>query len=261
MSRMVNGLAVAFSVAAFTVSSADAALIGHWTFEGNATNSGTLGATNDGTIHGGVTFVEGPNGFGQAAKFDGTTGYILIENSQSGPLDLVGTSFTYATWAKAEVGARIGRAIQKDDGGDYSGGYQFGFNDGSFNYVTHNPGGGNLNVGALPTDGEWHHYAVRYDLTNQKLDFFVDGVLTATFAPLTPLTSDGNDYLRFGAGAFDKLQPGQEHFGFQGFNGAMDDVRIYDEALSDQAIAALIPEPASLMLLGAGAAMMLRRRR
>ena len=48
------------------------------------------------------------------------------------------------------------------------------------------------------------------------------------------------------------------------FDGKLDDVRFYDEALSADDVNAIIhpiPEPASLGLLGVGGLLMLRRRR
>ncbi len=44
------------------------------------------------------------------------------------------------------------------------------------------------------------------------------------------------------------------------FNGLIDDVRIYNHALSETEVAQIIPEPATALLLGFGA-MMLRRKK
>jgi hypothetical protein len=45
------------------------------------------------------------------------------------------------------------------------------------------------------------------------------------------------------------------------FNGAIDDLRIYDNALSAEEVAALVPEPTTIALLGIGGLGLLRRRR
>jgi hypothetical protein len=45
------------------------------------------------------------------------------------------------------------------------------------------------------------------------------------------------------------------------FDGRFDDLRIYNEALSSSAVAALVPEPGSLALLGLGGLCVLNRRR
>jgi len=44
------------------------------------------------------------------------------------------------------------------------------------------------------------------------------------------------------------------------FYGAIDDVRIYDNALSPAEVMALVPEPATVLLLGAGLCLIRRRR-
>ena len=54
---------------------------------------------------------------------------------------------------------------------------------------------------------------------------------------------------------------------FRFFNGSIDDVRVYDRALSDQEILSLVsapsqlPEPTTGLLLGAGALGIISRRR
>jgi hypothetical protein len=95
----------------------------------------------------------------------------------------------------------------------------------------------------------WHHVAVRVE--NTATDFYVDGVLTGKRYPLPPLTSPptGNDL---------SLLIGARDDGLF-FNGLIDDVRIYNRALTAGEIRT-IPEPATLLLLGLGAAIVRKRR-
>jgi len=87
----------------------------------------------------------------------------------------------------------------------------------------------------------WHHVAVREE--NGVANFYVDGVLTGMWWGEPPLTSPptGNDYSLLIGARYDGLF----------FNGLIDDVRIYNRALSSAEIRA-IPEPCTLMLLGLG---------
>ena len=93
-----------------------------------------------------------------------------------------------------------------------------------------------------------------------SLDLFVDGTKTTLAASGVPaLTSDGNDPLRFGNAAFSDFPPNGA-FGYQGFNGAIDDARVYNQTLTDSQIFALetssVPEPASLAFAGLGLAVL-----
>jgi hypothetical protein len=80
-------------------------------------------------------------------------------------------------------------------------------------------------VGVTPvTDGQWHHVAVVYDGSFKRL--YVDGNLEAS-SPFS-LPVDTND-LKVRLGFNEQSPVGQ-------YSGALDDVRIYDRAISGQEI-------------------------
>jgi hypothetical protein len=87
----------------------------------------------------------------------------------------------------------------------------------------------------------WHHVAVTQ--TSGLTNFYVDGTLTGMWWGEPPLTSPptGNNYSLLIGARWDGLF----------FNGLMDDVRIYNRALSGDEIRN-IPEPCTLVLLGLG---------
>ena len=114
-------------------------------------------------------------------------------------------------------------------------------------------------AGGVWTDQLWHHIAVTF---NGSFDFnlYVDGI------------DVGGDYRGTGSGLGYSGGGGRlGHHQISGgahswLNGAMDDVRVYDRALSADEITLLasqpdVPEPASLSLLAIGGLAMLRRRR
>src|SRR5687768_12498551 len=79
--------------------------------------------------------------------------------------------------------------------------------------------GNYLDSGQAPSIGQWQHVAATYDGTTAR--FYVDGVETAS-APFAGNLGDGNSW-RIGA-------YGAPATGF--FDGLVDNVRIYDRALS-----------------------------
>lgn len=88
-------------------------------------------------------------------------------------------------------------------------------------------GSSNTNITtATPGDGLWHHYAGTYDGTNSRL--YLDGTLAATSGTVTaPLDT---------ANTIDCLETSVT-------TQVMDDLRIYDEALTQPQIAALMAIP------------------
>ena len=94
-----------------------------------------------------------------------------------------------------------------------------------------------LNLGALEsetviTDFQWHHVGFVYDMDSLQSRLYVDGVqiaeVTTTFVGNVP-PSDGGLYI----GASKDLSAGTL------FSGFIDDIRIYNQALTAEQIAAL----------------------
>jgi hypothetical protein len=82
-------------------------------------------------------------------------------------------------------------------------------------------------TGGVIQDNEWYHITFRYDFENRDRRIYIDGVLAAHQTSATPyLGATGNTIIgAWGTG--------------QWFSGLIDDVRIYQRALSDGEIAGL----------------------
>ncbi|MGI9244193.1 MAG: LamG-like jellyroll fold domain-containing protein [Verrucomicrobiales bacterium] len=117
----------------------------------------------------------------------------------------------------------------------------------------HMNGNGNDNVdpGLDMVGGEWHHEAVT--LTNGTIQYYRDGL--AFGAPQAMTQSFQDDMPLFFGGQ------GNSTSGGEFFNGSLDDIRLYDSALTAEEVATLVPEPSSLLLGACGLLYMLRRRR
>ncbi|MFQ6119136.1 MAG: LamG-like jellyroll fold domain-containing protein [Methanosarcinales archaeon] len=194
-----------------------------WHFDEGSGNiaKDTSGNGNDGVIHG-ATWVYGK--FGKALRFDGVDDYVEVPDSPGlditdaitieawvKPLTL--TSNTYPMWKVNTYGLGYGILII----GGASDKYQFAFHDGgSWQYV---------NTATSPTIGNWYHIVGTFDGLNIRI--YVNGALenTASYSGgINPTTNT----LVIGSGS-----PTVGHF-----NCIIDEVRIYNRALSAEEIKA-----------------------
>jgi hypothetical protein len=128
--------------------------------------------------------------------------------------------------------------------------------DSKLEFLWYGNGDYNHNVRSTTSidDDAWYHLAVvQHD--DQTMDLYINGVREVTGAEM----SAANFWIDYMMRGFDFLS-GQANY----TSGKLDDVRVYDHALSAaevQDLAGEIPEPASALLLGAGALLALRSRR
>jgi hypothetical protein len=201
-----------------------AELVGWWRFdEGSGTvasDSSTNG--NDGSLNGNPKWVAGH--LGGALEFDGSGDYVDCGTDQS--LDL--TKWTVAFWLKANENKNYNGFVIK--GLDAAENFEvLGFADGSFHFPIIFTDGTrtyvNTSVGVI-VPGEWAHFAYSYDSTEGR-EFYKNGSLIFSDSESkTPRASTAS------------LTIGNEQPMSRYVNGAMDDVRIYNHALTDAEILA-----------------------
>jgi hypothetical protein len=197
-------------------------LVGWWSFnEGSGTVVGDgSGDGNTGTING-ATWIGGK--YGNALSFDGTSSYVNIANSAS--LGLT-TDFTISAWIKvthdsindrpilskrASVGVNVPFSFYIRNNQ-----VRFTFNDGSW----HDKG----STLTFPQN-VWVNLAVT--LKDSKLHFFINGIDDGEQSYVVTLPVSNT-----------VLDIGQELALSQFFNGAIDEVRIYNRSLTQTEIQA-----------------------
>jgi concanavalin A-like lectin/glucanase superfamily protein/F5/8 type C domain-containing protein len=198
---------------------ADPSLIGWWRFD---EASGTVAHDasdrgNNGVLEGGPTWVTGK--IDGALRFDGQDDYVEV-----GSVGISGTDRrTLAGWARAST-----TEIPKETG-------VFGFiPDGStdgtyFDVEVDDAGNYVVNVQGLVTifgtvDTQWHHFAITYDGTEGR--WYLDGQFIDSMVGET--------------GTIDQVRIGARLSNSKYFPGLIDDVRIYNRALTEAEIRSVI---------------------
>lgn len=225
---------------------AHASLISQWQAEGDATDS--AGGGNNGTAFGTLTY--GPGVFGSAFVLNGSSGITITKQAN---LNMLGGDFTVSGWVKtAATYSNIGTIFLNYAGLDTyftninsAGTAEFSIRDSSGNAIDL------LGTTSL-TDGIWHNVVgVRSGQTGL---LYVDGSLQASTTNNalgsinTTCTYALIGYSNTGPGNCTSSGPGDST---SFFNGSIDDVRIYNNALSAAEIEALtsVPEPLPIATL------------
>ena len=214
-------------------------LVGHWTFNGaDVTANHVLdksGQGNHGGFFGGATSSAKVQGkLGQALNFDGTNDLVNVGSGAS--LDNIAT-ITISAWIKPNANSdggdifdKVSSGLAQADGPDLwidpSGGNRLYFTQGFYD--------GLFNTGVWYADnvislGEWQHVAVVYSSQSDANDpvFYVNGIPKPTIEDQAPSGDQRDDSAweavigAYGASDTNGL-----------FDGLIDDIRVYNRALT-----------------------------
>ena len=208
-----------------------AGLLLHYEFEGNSSDSTGV---NNGTALGSPAYEAGK--IGQALSFDGVDDHVAIEN-----LHYAGgghAEVSVCAWIRTNSEAdQIIVSFDRNEywrleiNGDGAGPGQVGWDVGTDTGLV------DSGSKARVDDGQWHHIAGTFD--NGTLTIYVDGNADES--------SSGGPTFGSGNARFGYIGTGSESTTFNAdpktpvwlINGAVDDVRIYDRALTPEEIAGL----------------------
>jgi hypothetical protein len=218
-------------------------LISHYLADGDATDSA---GANDGTLNNGAGFATGQ--IGQAFDFDGINQFVQVSDDPS--LD-ISPNISVAAWVRPESmgasDATTGIVWKGDSIGSAAGqsyallwtdlGVFFRLGEGSTVFQTP--------VVAVSLN-TFSHIAGTFD--GSQMNLYVDGSLAAFHTTVPTSINNSSGDLLIGASATSGGGFGGDPTRFF-FDGQIDDVRIYDHALSQAEVAALaVPEPSAFLL-------------
>ncbi len=240
LSARISIVVACAAVMSMFTSTLDAALIGHWRLdEGTGTSAAdasSLGNTAN-KVGGGGSWVTSGAPAGNAYDFPGGGGNYFVANVGAA-LPIGAAERTMIAWINPDQASQDRKFVGYGTSGA---GNAFNFTvEGSGIRFRH--GGGNVTYGGGDvTPNDWYHIAMRVNsgasLTGD-VDVFINGVqaaVTGTASGGTGITLD----TALGAGEF---RIGS-NFQNNSFDGSVDDVQLYDTALSDGDIVALFNNP------------------
>jgi hypothetical protein len=244
------------------VSCADSALVEHWSFD-DAVGSTVAAGVNgfDGAVTGGTFTGPGGGVVGGALHLGGAA-----QDKVAPPVNTIAGingAVTVAYWMKGDDDMPMRN-------------YMVAAYGPGWNLIAQNPdniyglqhvwqAGGNLVSGPATSsaagDGQlteyknqWNHWAMTADIATGEMNMYLNGNLW--------LGTTGNTLAVNGSGNF-LFSIGNHPYGGAPYKGLIDELYIYDTALSLQEIRDLpgVPEPATVVLLGIGSLLAVKRSR
>jgi len=199
-------------------------LVGYYPFDGNA--SDVSGNANNGTVHGATLTTDRFGIQGKAMAFNGIDQY--VEAPHQTYLNFPAGDFTVTFWAAVNDLSRLQYFVGKDMGQGINNKWITLYSPNpsflGFGIVINGPAYAFANVSSVP--GTWHQFIYRKSSTQYSVHF--DGVLVSSSQGPASLRSDNTAPLRIG-----QCEDGGYVY------GKLDDVRIYNRALSSQEVAEL----------------------
>ena len=200
-------------------------LVGYWPFNGNANDESGNG--NNGTVNGATLTADRNGNANSAYYFSGAGCSTRIDASIN--TSSIQNSFTLAFWLmRSDNGCGSPRIMEFWSGSDSNGTLGFAFHGNSFqpglDYFTSTTHINNASIGYNQiNNNQWSHIVLTCNSSSAKC--YQDGVLINTFP------SNGNAILS-GNAAFGRMN----HPANDAFKGKLDDIAIYNRALTQQEI-------------------------
>jgi len=215
------------------------ALVGHWKFDDGegAVAVDSSGNGNDGIINGDPLWVEGM--LDGALEFDGDGDWIDCGTDPSLNINIA-NAVTVTAWIKVAV-----QGLDHKVGGNQdnaSGGYKMSVYSDKIEFEIRTSGNSavlnrSVEGGTILEADVWYHVAGVYSLSDGYIRTYVNGVLDRELLTTEALGASPGSF-KIGCEPFTT--------GSYNFNGVMDDIRVYDGALTEEEVQAVmmpIPEP------------------
>ena len=254
-SRRLAVVAACVFGGASLASHASAGLLAYYSFNDGTANDQS-GNGQNATVHGATLTTDRFGNANQAYYFDGVDDYIQT------PVNSNTNFVAFSVWFRADSVAGERSIIDSDANGNWGHSLIINYDGSAAGPTTTNHldvqfhnGAADTGSGGLVTVGQWHHAVVSFD-TSSTIDVYLDGTLIYSQPYVLTGTFDGGN---FRMGRHNPLDP-------QWFQGAIDDVKFYDNVLTATDVqtlfnASAVPGTGLAGLATLGLAGVARRRR
>lgn len=210
-------------------------LVARWKFDevSGSTAADSSGNNLVGTLVGDPQWRPSGGRIGGALEFDGDDDYVNIDSSES--IDISGGHITVSAWIQANRTDERQVIAAKTAWGDDTWLVEINptdFRAGILNFFLSTGGSHNFGSENAIDAGTWHHVAFVYDGTERTI--YIDGKRDASEALSGDIPTNDQPVKIGSWGGIDSS--GQMRY----FTGRIDDVRLYDYALSQADIAAVL---------------------
>jgi len=215
-------------------------LIAYWPLNGNGND--LSGNGNNGSLYNVTPTTDRFGNSNSACHFDGTSSYISVADNPA--LRLNGTDFTFNAWVKMDsaYNSSYGSQIMTKRYSGANNGWTWsvtGQTSSTIGVLSYGPGGGSTNAFGSKTVSlnKWHMVTSVYSASTQQLSIYIDGLLDSVARGI--VTPNAAVTAGLYIGRDNPAVPSDGYF----FHGSMDEIRIYNKALSPAVVAQLYKEP------------------
>ncbi|MCA9188157.1 MAG: LamG-like jellyroll fold domain-containing protein [Pirellulaceae bacterium] len=247
----VAGAAGFVLMGALNLEPAQGVEVAHYTFDDASALGADATGNYNGTPMGDASQTAGVVGEG-ALALDGDGDIVHVGGGAGfSALDDDGDGWSVTAWVQTSGNGGVQRVFSTYMPGGWNGGQGWGVGMrqdlGSPQLLSTTYGVVDMQQGTNVLDGNWHHvaYVFRNNAGSVATDYYVDGALESSAEPANGfgINDTADDFVIGALGLPTALQY---------FNGSIDDLRIFDNELSAGEVAAMVPEPMSVISLTVG---------
>ena len=229
-----TGILLALVMSVHAQSSLTNGLVAYYPFGGNAVDAS--GNENNGTVSNAVLTTDRFGASSNAYLFNGSSSYISVLSNDS--LQLT-NDLTISSWVNFQGNnyTFYDFLTKHRVNSNGEGTWVFNVGGGKFQFAATPYFDGIVGVPAPVPTNAWHQYLVTYSKSSQRWNVYLDGVLTNSGTRSYNIQKTDYD-LVIGAENNPGANPPYAYF----LKGALDDIRLYNRALSSNEVATLYAE-------------------